>query len=120
MRGKLHEMLEQNPLDPKGNTKIDDTKPRELPPLLSIPLGPSLGRTVQINNVTGTDLGRAFRALDIACARNRVKTDFHRQRFHERPGLKRKRLRSVRWRAKFKDGFRGMVKMIGDMRRQGW
>ena len=68
----------------------------------------------------GMDVGRAFRALEIACARNKVRADFNRQRFHERPGLKRKRLKSERWRRTFKEGFRGMVKAVNAMKKKGW
>jgi small subunit ribosomal protein MRP21 len=80
--------------------------------------GPSLGKTVQVRN--GGDVGRAFRQVEALCARNRVRTDVARQRFHERPGLKRKRLHSERWRRRFKEAFRGTVKMVNKMRKQGW
>lgn len=83
-------------------------------------LGPSVGRTVAVDANKGVDVGRAFRALDISVARNRVRSDFQRQRFHERGGLRRKRLKSERWRRRFKEGFRGMVKMVAKMRKQGW
>jgi len=83
-------------------------------------LGPSVGRSVAVEPERGIDLGRAFRNLDINCARNTVKGDFMRQRFHERPGLKRKRLRSVRWRRRFKEGFRAMVGKVEEMRKSGW
>lgn len=83
-------------------------------------LGPSVGRSVTVEPGRGTDLGRAFRNLDINCMRNTVKGDFMRQRFHERPGLKRKRLRSARWRKRFKAGFRAMVSKVEEMRRSGW
>ena len=83
-------------------------------------LGPSVGRSVTVEPEKGVDLGRAFRSLDMNCARNTVKGDFMRQRFHERPGLKRKRLRSTRWRKRFKEGFRAMVSKVEEMRRSGW
>ena len=105
-------------LDPLKNTAPITKLP--LPEPLPVRLGPSLGRSVTVNNDKGVDVGRAFRTLDIACARNKVRADFNRQRFHERPGLKRKRLKSERWRKKFKEGFRGMVKMVTDMRKKGW
>ena len=91
-----------------------------MPTPLPVKLGPSLGRTIEVNEKKNMDIGRAFRSLDIAVARNRVRADFNRQRFHERPGLKRKRLQSERWRKHFKDGFKGMVKMVNEMRKKGW
>ncbi|KAJ9620582.1 hypothetical protein H2203_007788 [Taxawa tesnikishii (nom. ined.)] len=92
--------------------------PREQ--LSTVKLGPSTGRTVKVDASKGMDIGRAFRTLDAACARNKVRSDFQRQRFHERPGLKRKRLKSERWRRRFKEGFRGMVKMVNQMKKKGW
>lgn len=93
------------------STRVPQAQPR---------LGPSVGRSVLVEPERGIDLGRAFRNLDINCFRNTVKADFMRQRFHERPGLKRKRLRTVRWRKRFKEGFRAMVSKVEEMRRSGW
>ena len=81
-------------------------------------LGPSLGRTVHV--VGRTDPARAFRLLDILCSRNSVARDFSRQRFHERPGLKKKRLRMQRWRKKFKIGFSAAARRVRELSRQGW
>lgn len=52
--------------------------------------------------------------------RNRVKYDFNKQRFHERPGLKRKRLASERWRARFKKGFSHVTARVSELTRKGW
>ena len=81
-------------------------------------MGPSLGRTVEVDG-TG-DLNRAFRNLDILCNRNAVKADLYRQRFHERPGLKRKRLKSVRWRRRFKADFQAVCRRVEELKRKGW
>ncbi|PNS20141.1 37S ribosomal protein mrp21, mitochondrial [Sphaceloma murrayae] len=93
---------------------------QQLPLPLSVRLGPNLGRTVKVNPVRNIDAGKAFRQLDILCNRNRVRADFHRQRFHERPGLRRKRLKRERWRRHFKEGFKGMVALVKKMKKQGW
>ena len=66
------------------------------------------------------DLATGFKTLNTSIRVNRVKTDHIRQRFHERPGLKRKRLKSERWRRSFKTGFQEMVGKIKDMRKKGW
>ncbi|MCJ1359668.1 MAG: hypothetical protein MMC33_009670 [Icmadophila ericetorum] len=72
-------------------------------------------------NVTkAMDLGRALRRLDITLALNNVRGEVFQQRFHERPGLKRKRLKSSRWRKRFKEGFQAVVAKVQDMRKQGW
>jgi small subunit ribosomal protein MRP21 len=83
-----------------------------------INLGPSTGRTVHIG--AGIDVGRGFRLLEQSCARNRVKRDANTQRFHERPGLKRKRLRRERWRRKFMEGFKATVGRVKQLKNQGW
>ena len=86
----------------------------------NLKLGPTIGRTSPVDPSRGVDIARAFRNLDALCARNKVRADFNAQRFHERPGLKRKRLRRVRWRRRFKEGFRAIVAKVHKMKKQGW
>ena len=81
---------------------------------------PSVGRTVDINPDRGMDFGKALRNLEIQCAVNKVRQDLARQRFHERPGMKRKRLKSERWRKLFRESFRATVGRVKEMRRKGW
>lgn len=87
-------------------------------PKIPMRLTPSTGRTVMIG--AGVDIGRGFRLLEQSCARNKVRSDFTRQRFHERGGLKRKRLRRERWRKRFLLGFQATVGRVKELRRQGW
>ncbi|GAB7364830.1 hypothetical protein MBLNU230_g5624t1 [Neophaeotheca triangularis] len=86
----------------------------------SIKLNASVGRTVTVDSSKGMDVGKAFRSLDMAINRNQVRKHERLQRFHERPGLKRKRLKSERWRRRFKAGFKKIVKRVQDMKAQGW
>jgi ribosomal protein S21 len=96
----------------------NNSKKGKSAPLEMRNLRPSTGRTIE---KWGTiDVARAFQVLDFACRKNNVAKDFRRQRFHERPGLKRKRLRSERWRALFKEGFRATCARVEVLRRQGW
>ena len=81
---------------------------------------PAVGRTIEVAPDRGMDVGRALKSLDIACAVNKVRQDQSRQRFHERPGMKRKRLESERWRKMFKESFRATVMRVKEMRRKGW
>lgn len=81
---------------------------------------PAVGRSVEVLPERGVDVGRALRTLEVACAVNRVRQDLTRQRFHERPGMKRKRLKSERWRKMFKASFRATVMRVREMRRKGW
>jgi len=83
-------------------------------------LGPTLGRTVHVDKDRGLDVARAFRTMEIQVARNAVRRDFNKQRFYERPGMKRKRLKSERWRKRFKESFQAAVKRVLKMRKQGW
>ncbi|KAK8079670.1 hypothetical protein PG997_007488 [Apiospora hydei] len=76
------------------------------------------GRTQYVSK--GADVGRAFKMLEMQCTSNRVRADFQKQRYHERNGLKRKRLASERWQKRFKGGFKATCKRVSELRRQGW
>ena len=103
-------------LNPRGNRSAPPPVPQPAP----MKLGPTLGRTVHVDNQRGIDVARAFRSMEIQVARNSVRKEFARQKFHERPGKKRKRLHSERWRKRFKIGFKATVKRVLKMRKQGW
>lgn len=105
-------------LDPMRNTRIP--RQSQLPFTLPVRLGPTVGRTVKVSQQKNIDVGKAFRQLEILCRKNAVKSDFARQRFHERGGLKRKRIKSERWRRTFKEGFKGMIALVKKMKKQGW
>ena len=79
---------------------------------------PSLGRTVEVTAARGVAV--ALQQLEAECRRNNVRVDQKRQRFHERPGMKRKRLKSERWRKRFKIAFKATVQKVQAMRRKGW
>jgi Ribosomal protein S21 len=95
-----------------------DASARPNAPGKTLRLKPTLGRTVEI---TGNfDVTRALRSLEGLCARNRVKQDVQKQRFHVRKGMRKKLLRSSRWRVLFKEGFVAECERVRRMRRQGW
>jgi small subunit ribosomal protein MRP21 len=79
---------------------------------------PRTGRTIHVSK--GADVARSIKLLNMQCAANRVRQDVQTQRFHERPGLKRKRLKSERWQRRFKKGFKATCKRVDELRRQGW
>lgn len=87
-------------------------------PRVALRLTPKTGRTVSVG--AGVDVGRAVRLLEQSVARNKVRAEFTAQRFHERPGLKRKRLRKQRWRKRFMQGFKDTLKRVKEMKKQGW
>lgn len=81
---------------------------------------PMVGRTVELDPAKGMDFGKGLRQLGMLCAQNNVRGDLMTQRFHERPGMKRKRLKQQRWRKLFKSGFSATVGRVKEMRRKGW
>lgn len=83
-------------------------------------LNPTYGRTVELDAKRGRDIVRGIGMLGSLVARNSVKNDFYKQRFHERGGLKRKRLASERWRARFKQGFRDITGRVTELTKKGW
>lgn len=109
----------QRERDVNLNVMMDASKVHAPAPRTPMKLGPSTGRTVEVG--TGNvDIGRAFALLNMSCARNKVMRDLGRQRFHERPGLKKKRLARERWRRKFMEGFKSTLGRVRTLQRQGW
>ena len=89
-------------------------KPEKIP----IRLSPSTGRSVAIQG--NVDVARGFRLMERTCVQNSIKRDSMNQRYHERRGQKKKRMRGVRWRARFMGGFRAIVLRVKKLRKQGW
>ena len=79
-----------------------------------------IGKSIEVDPSRGRDVGRAFRVLSALVIRDKIRADFNKQKFHERPGLKRKRLKCERWRKKFKTGFIGTVARVQKLRSMGW
>ncbi|KAJ0268247.1 hypothetical protein COL940_013566 [Colletotrichum noveboracense] len=79
---------------------------------------PQTGRTI---HVTGSrDFSAAMKALDVSTKRNRIKSLWHGQKFHERPGMRRKRLRRERSIKRYKEGFVATVRRVQELTNQGW
>ncbi|AEO61051.1 hypothetical protein MYCTH_2310836 [Thermothelomyces thermophilus ATCC 42464] len=81
-------------------------------------LRPSTGRTIQIKG--NVDLARGFRLLHRAVSQNKIKAHVRLTRFHERPALKRKRLKRERWQERFRQGFRATINRVMELKAQGW
>jgi hypothetical protein len=88
------------------------------PPRVHLRMVPQTGRTVHVRN--NVDVARSFKLLAVQIAQNKLRQDFRLQRFHERPGKKRKRLRSERWQKRFKKGFKATVSRVRELTAQGW
>ncbi|KAF8416167.1 hypothetical protein EV426DRAFT_434784 [Tirmania nivea] len=78
-------------------------------------MGPTAGRSVLVQG----DVTVAFTRLKSLVQANRVRSDLMKQRFHERPGLKKKRLKRERHRRRFKEAFKRMVGVVLDMKNRG-
>lgn len=87
---------------------------------LPIHLSARSGRTLDVDPGKANDLGAKMRQLDGLVARNRIRNDFQKQRYHERGGMKRKRLKSERWRTRLKNEFRKTVLRVQALRKKGW
>lgn len=81
-------------------------------------MGPTAGRTVLVAEAGG--IQAALTRLNFIMRKNKVWEDVRRQKFHERPGLKRKRLKSSRHRQRFAKAFRNMVGTILEMKGKGY
>ncbi|KAF6829972.1 ribosomal protein s21 [Colletotrichum musicola] len=79
---------------------------------------PPTGRTVHLYG--NMDLPRALKALDATVRKNKIKRLWQRQKRHERPGLKRKRLKAERNVKRFNEGFKATVKRVQELTNQGW
>jgi hypothetical protein len=83
-----------------------------------------VGRTIFIRDrATATSAhspGQAFRMLNRLTKQQHIKNKYHSQKFHERNGMRKKRLRSERWRARFKKGFKACVTRTLELKKQGW
>jgi len=121
--GETSKMLFPEPDRPAGSTSATSkSKPRPPPSkdIGELRLSSRTGLTVNVDPRNTADLGFKLRRLNMVVARNKVQQDFRRQRFHERPGLKRKRLKSMRWRRRFAVGFQKAVSKVQELRRKGW
>ncbi|RMZ73487.1 ribosomal s21 [Pyrenophora seminiperda CCB06] len=83
-------------------------------------LNPTYGRSVELDVKRGRDIVRGIGMLGSLVARNKVRKDSNAQRYHERGGLKRKRLASERWRARFKKGFKALTGRVTELTKKGW
>ncbi|KAF9532956.1 hypothetical protein CPB83DRAFT_846669 [Crepidotus variabilis] len=75
------------------------------------------GRTVEIK--TNGDLATAYRQLDGILARNKVRWTLKMTERHEKPGVKRRRLSSERWRKRFANEVRKKVQLVMKIRDRG-
>jgi ribosomal protein S21 len=86
----------------------------------SLHLGLKTGRQMEVVASNATDLAIKLGMLGALTSRNKVRQDERRQKFHERPGLKRKRLKRERWRKRFSTSFASICARATSLARQGW
>lgn len=105
--------LDLTDIQPNRSRTVAPTAPRA-----HLRLVPRTGRTVHVGN--NVDVARSFKLLAVQVGQNKLRRDFNQQRFHERPGKKRKRLRSERWQARFRKGFKATISRVRELTAQGW
>lgn len=86
---------------------------------INLHLSPRIGRTVQVTGAS-TDIEKKLRMLNAVCTQNQIRSQFYSQRFHERTGLKRKRLRKERHAKRFKTTFKQLCSRARELGLQGW
>lgn len=121
--GETSQMLFPEPDLPAGSVQATSKSKPKPPPSKDVGelrLSSRTGLTLDVDPRNAADLGIKLRRLGATVVRNKVPHDFRKQRFHERPGLKRKRLKSVRWRRRFAAGFQKAVSRVQELRRKGW
>lgn len=108
------------PNRPESATDMMSAITTMLPKAEKIPirLSPSTGRSIAIQG--NVDVAKGFRLMERNCSQNSVKKDSQSQRYHERRGMKKKRLVRQRWRGRFMEGFKATVARVKKLRRQGW
>ncbi|KAA1471195.1 hypothetical protein DENSPDRAFT_98485 [Dentipellis sp. KUC8613] len=74
------------------------------------------GRSVEVKNGAVTD---ALRRLQATLMRNRVHQELRMTARHEKKGVKRRRLRSQRWRRRFAHEVRKKVQLVNAIRARG-
>ncbi|KAK0645701.1 hypothetical protein B0T16DRAFT_145591 [Cercophora newfieldiana] len=85
---------------------------------VTLRLDTTLGRNV---NVTRTmPVEKALQRLAGSVSRNRVFQEWRSRKFHERPALKRKRLRRERSEARFAQSVRAAITRTMELRQMGW
>ena len=83
-------------------------------------LSSKTGRTMAVNPASPQDLSSKLKRLHRLCSEARIPAQAFQQRFHERGGLRRKRLKSQRWRARFLVAFRSVVHRVRNLAKKGW
>jgi len=83
-------------------------------------LSPKTGRTVQVNPAAPYDLALKLRRLGKLVQNDQIRKMERRGAFHERGGLKRKRLKMERWRVRFGDAFRSIIRRVRQLAKKGW
>jgi len=83
-------------------------------------LSPRTGRTFDVTRPSQSELTTRMNQVTMVCMANKVAQMERRGKFHERPGIKRKRVRRERWRAKFAKRFGAICGRVKWLSSQGW
>lgn len=119
----IHRIIGNKSEEASGHAS--DVNPLDQPLVVSKALR---GRTIfvcQKSKCSPANLGSsnpvaAFRHLFMLCKKQRIKQHYHAQMAHTRPGLKKKRMKGDRTRARFKASFNATARRVAELKRQGW
>ncbi|KAJ3543370.1 hypothetical protein NM688_g5861 [Phlebia brevispora] len=84
---------------------------------LPLPPGPYAGRSVRVKN--SDEFTAAYSHLNRILRENNVRRELRLTQRHEKTGVKRRRLRSERWRRRFAHEVRLKVKLVQEIRARG-
>jgi hypothetical protein len=84
-------------------------------------LSPRDAYTTKIRSSLGSNaMTMALRKMKRLVHESEVRRKLFQERYHERPGLKRKRLKMVRWRKRFAGDFKKICQRANKLAGQGW
>jgi hypothetical protein len=83
-------------------------------------LSPRTGRTFDVTRPSQSELTTRMNQVTMICMANKVAQMERRGKFHERPGIKRKRVRREKWRSKFAKRFGAICGRVKWLSSQGW
>jgi hypothetical protein len=109
---------EQSSMDTVNNSDVWSNTVRDMDK--NRRLSARFGCFLSVDGAKEANVSIRLRQLGALASANRIPYTAARQRFHERPGLKRKRLRRERWRRRFKDTFKSICKRVTHLTKQGW
>ena len=120
-KGNQNDSLEkQERYNKLGSYLSRDRRVITEPQKRTIRSSPMVGTTIEMNPDKRVDFARGLTKLNQECRLNDIRNQALSQKYRERAGQMRKRLRRERWRRYFAHGFKAAVNRVHTMKAQGW